>query len=396
VATEKVVLTTELPGRTSGYLVSEIRPQVSGLIQKRLFAEGSDVKTGDVLYQIDPAPYQAAYDSAAAGLETAKKVADRARAALSASVAAIAQQKATLSLAKTDYDRAEDLFKDKAVSAAERDHAATNLEVATATLHAVEAQVDSDRAAIAAAEAGISQAQAGVQSAQINLGYTKIVAPISGRIGRSSVTDGAIVTGYQPVPLATIQSLDPIYVDVTQSTAELARLREGIKKGGVTSGADEQKSVKLSLQNGEIYPQEGTLGFRDVTVDPTTGSVILRITVPNPEGVLLPGMFVRATLEQGVLEQAILVPQQAVSRDVKGAPVAMLVNGEGKVVPKPLTVDRTVGSNWLVTSGLEVGDHVIVEGLIKVRPGMPVKEVPFTAEQAKTAAPGNAAEAAQK
>ena len=396
VATERVVLTTELPGRVSSYLVAEIRPQVSGLIQKRLFTEGADVKAGDVLYQIDPAQYQAAYDSAAASLETAKKTADRARAALAASVAAVARQKATLALAKTDFDRAEDLFKDKAVSASERDHAATNYDVAGATLSAAEAQVESDRAAIAAAEAAIKQAEAAVQAARINLDYTKISAPISGRIGRSNVTDGAIVTGYQPVALATIQALDPVYVDVTQSTAEVARLRARIEKGHIQAGGEEQKKVRVMLENGEAYPHEGMLGFRDVTVDPTTGSVILRITVPNPDGVLLPGMFIRAAVEEGVLEEAILVPQQAVSRDPKGRPLVMVVDGEGKVAPKPIAVERAVGSNWLVSSGLAVGDRVIVEGLLKARPGSPVKEVPLKAEAAPAGAPEKPAEPAAK
>ncbi len=376
--TQRVSLTTELPGRTSGYLVSEIRPQVSGLIQKRLFTEGSDVKAGDVLYQIDPAPYQAGYDSAAASLDTAKKTAEQARAAVSASLANVERQKATLALAKTDFQRADDLFKDKAVSAAERDHASTNLDVATATVRAAEAQVTSDRAAIAAADAAINQAQAAVQAAQINLNYTKITAPISGRVGRSSVTDGAIVTAYQPMALATIQALDPIYVDVTQSTAELVRLRNRIEKGALQPGSSEQKNVAIKLENGDAYPHEGVLGFRDVTVDPTTGSVILRITVPNPEGMLLPGMFIRATLEEGVLDQAILVPQQAVSRDPKGNPLVMVVDGEGKVAPKPFTAERAIGDQWIASAGLAVGDHVIVEGLQKARPGTPVKEVPYT------------------
>lgn len=395
VAQQSVTLSTELPGRTSGYLVSEIRPQVSGLIQKRLFTEGADVKEGDILYQIDPAPFQAAYDSAVANLDAAKKTAEKAKAAIGASQANIERQKATVALAKTDLGRAEELLKDKAVSTSDRDHAATNVDVAVATLRATEAQLDSDKAGIAAAEAAVAQAKAAVESAKINLGYTKIVAPISGRVGRSTVTDGAIVTAYQPIALATVQALDPIYVDVTQSTTEVARLRERIAKGHLQDSGTEQKKVKLLLEDGTPYPLEGTLGFRDVTVDPSTGSVILRITVDNPNGVLLPGMFIRAVIEEGVVDKAILVPQQAVSRDPKGTPLAMVVGAESKVEPRPLVVERAIGDQWLVTSGLAVGDQVIVEGLQKARPGSVVKAVPFEPGN-PNAAPGSAAQPAPK
>jgi len=388
VATQRVALTTELPGRTSSYLVSEIRPQVSGLIQRRLFTEGADVKVGDVLYQIDPAPFQAAYDSALANLDAAKKAAERARAALGAGIANVARQQATVALAKTDFQRAEDLLKDKAVSTSERDHAATGLDVAEATLRAAEAEVESDRAGIAAAEAAISQSQAAVESARINLGYTKIVAPISGRIGRSNVTDGAIVTAYQPLALATIQQLDPIYVDVTQSTADLARLRTRIEKGHLQEGGTDQNNVKLLMDGGTMYSLDGTLGFRDVTVDPTTGSVILRIVAPNPEGILLPGMFIRAVVEEGIVDQAILIPQQAVTHDPKGNPVAMVVNADSKAEPRPLAVERAIGDQWLVTSGLAVGDRVMVEGLQKARPGSQVRALPLE-EKKDTASPGN-------
>jgi len=393
VTTQQVVLTTELPGRTAAYLVSEIRPQVSGLIQKRLFTEGADVKAGDLLYQIDPAPYQAAYDSAAANLDAARKAAERIRAALQASIANVTRQQATVALAKTDFQRAEDLFKDAAVSASDRDHAATNLQVAEATLRAFEAQVESDRAGIAAAEAGVKQAAAALEAARINLDYTRITAPISGRIGRSNVTDGAVVTAYQPLPLATIQQFDPIYVDVPQSTAELARLRRNMESGRLQDTDSDQKTVKLVMEDGAMYPLSGTLGFRDVTVDPTTGSVIVRIVAPNPEGVLLPGMFVRAIVEEGVLNEAILVPHQAVSRDAKGNPVALTVDANGKAEPRMLVVDRDVGNQWLVSSGLAPGDRVIVEGTQRVRPGAPVRAVPLEEGRTANTAPESASQA---
>jgi len=388
---QRVVLTTELPGRTSPYLVAEIRPQVSGLVQKRLFAEGSDVKVGDVLYQIDPAPFQAALDNAVANLDFARKTADRARAALAASMANVARQKATLDLARINRRRFEDLFKDKAVSASDRDRAVTDAEVAEASLRVAGAQVDSGRKAIAAAEAAVKQAEAVVQTSRINVGYTKITAPISGRIGRSTVTDGAIVTAYQPVALATINQLDPIYVDVPQSTTEVLRLQRRLKNGHVNHDGAKQNKVRIILEDGTPYSLEGTLQFQDVTVDPTTGSVILRIVVANPQGVLLPGMFVRALVKEGVNNQAILIPQQAVSRDPKGTPLAMIVDASGKAQVRMLTLDRAIGDKWLVTSGLAPGDHVIVEGLQqRFRPGALVKEVPFAAGSKKSSPPGNA------
>jgi len=374
---QKVVLTTELPGRTAAFRIAEIRPQVSGLIQKRLFTEGSDVKAGQVLYQIDPAPFQAALDNATANLAVMRKSADRARAALQAGIARVTQQRATLDLALTNRRRFQDAFKDKAVSASQRDQAVTNANVAEATLRAAEAQLESDREAVAVAEAAIHQAEAAVESARINLSYTKIIAPISGRIGRSSVTEGAIVTAYQPVPLATIQQLDPIYVDVAQSTTELLRLKRRLEEGHLNYDGTNQGKVKLLMEDGTAYPQEGTLQFRDVTVDPTTGSVILRVVFPNPEGNLLPNMFVRAVIKEGVKEQAMLVPQQGVARDRKGNPFALIVSAEGKVGLRMLTLDRAVGDKWLVTAGLAPGDRVIVEGMQRVRPGMAVKVVPF-------------------
>ncbi|RJR41326.1 MAG: efflux RND transporter periplasmic adaptor subunit [Desulfobacteraceae bacterium] len=371
----QVVLTTELPGRTSPYLVAEIRPQVSGLIQKRQFQEGSDVKAGNSLYLIDPAPFQAALDNAAANLATMKKSAERARAAMEASIAGVARQKATLELARTNRDRFEDLIKDKAVSASQRDQAVTEARVAEAAMKAAEAQVESDRKAVGAAESAISQAEAALASARINLAYTKITAPISGRIGRSSVTVGAIVTAYQPLALATIQQLDPIYVDVVQSTSELLRLKRNLSRGRLNDNGTDQNKVSLILEDGSRYPLEGKLQFRDVSVDPTTGSVILRAVFPNPEGMLLPGMFVRAVVKEGVSEHSILIPQQAVSRNPKGDPFALILDKEGKVEQRMLKLVRAIGDQWLVASGLQPGDKVIVEGMQRVRPGDAAKTV---------------------
>jgi len=342
VAPQKVELTTELPGRTSAYLVAEIRPQVNGLIQKRLFTEGSDVQAGDVLYQIDPAPFQAA-------LHTAE--------------AALARSQATLPSVRARVERYKGLVDDKAVSQQDYDDA---------------------RSALNQAEADGQYWKASIETAKINLAYTHVTAPISGRIGRSTVTDGALVTAYQPVPLATIQQLDPIYVDVAQSTTDLLRLNRRLQDGRLNRDGTNQNKVKLILEDGTTYPHEGTLQFREVTVDPTTGSSILRIIFPNADRVLLPGMFVRAVVKEGVHDQAILVPQQAVSRDVKGNPVALIVGAEDKVQLRPLTLDRAIGDQWLLASGLAPGDRVIIEGMQKARPGAVVK----------VAAPGAAPSAA--
>ena len=373
---EKIMLSTELPGRTSAFRVAEIRPQVSGLIQKRLFTEGANVKAGQILYQIDPASLEAALDNATATVVAAQKNADRARAALRASIANVTRQKVTLALAQQNRERFENAYKSRAVSATQRDQAVTEAKVAEATLLAVEAQKESDSTAISAAEAAIQQAKAAQKTVQINLGYTKVTAPISGRIGKSNVTDGAIVTAYQPIPLATIQQLNPIYADVPQSTVDLLRLKNRLKDGRLQQGTDQNK-VKLILEDGTVYSQEGTLQFSDVTVDPTTGSVTLRALFPNPEGILLPGMFVQTVIKEGVNEQAILIPQQGVARDPKGNPYALLVDAEGKAAFRPLVLDRAIGDKWLVSAGLAPGDKVIVEGLTMLRPGTPVQASPF-------------------
>jgi len=236
-----------------------------------------------------------------------------------------------------------------------------------------------------------------VESARINVGYTRVLAPISGRIGRSNVTDGALVTAHQATPLATIQQLDPIFVDVPQSTTELLRLRRRWEDGRLNPNGTNQKKVKLLLEDGTPYPLEGTLQFREVTVDPTTGSVILRAVFPNPEGVLLPGMYVRAVVQEGIHEQAILIPQQTVARDPKGNPSVMIVDAEGKVQQRPLTLERAIGDKWLVSAGLAAGDRVIVEGLQKVRPGASVKIVSAEGDgQQGVAVRGNASQPAVK
>ena len=334
VARERAVLTSELPGRTSAFLVAEVRPQVSGIIQKRLFAEGGDVKAGEVLYQIDPAQYQAAFEQAEATL-------------------ALAQ--ANLPAARSRAQRFAELVK----------------------IHAVGQQdADDATAALGQAEASVTAAKAAAEAARINLAYTPIKAPISGRIGRSSVTVGALATAYQPVPLAVIQQLDPIYVDVTQATADVLRLQRALASGTIKLDGETGRTAKLFLEDGTPYALEGKLQFRDVTVDPSTGSVTLRLVFPNPNHVLLPGMFVRAVVEEGVDEKAILVPQQGVTRDVRGNAVAWVV-GQGEVVEqRSLTLGRAVADRWLVTDGLAAGDRVIVDGLQRVRPGQEVHAVP--------------------
>ncbi|MGB9617394.1 MAG: efflux RND transporter periplasmic adaptor subunit, partial [Desulfomonilaceae bacterium] len=323
--------TTDLPGRTSAYLIAEIRPQVNGIIQRRLFIEGSDVKAGDQLYQIDPAPFEAA-------LESAK--------------AALAKAEANLPAVKLRFERYKALLAEKAVS--QQDY-------------------DDKEAAFKQAEADIAYWKAAVETARINLEYTRVTAPISGRIGKSNVTDGALVTAYQAMPLATIQQIDPIYVDVPQSTTELLRLRRRLENGKLIQDGPNLKKVHLFLEDGTEYPLEGQFKFRDVTVEPSTGSVILRIVFPNPNGVLLPGMFVRAQVKEGINEKAILVPQQAVFRDPKGNPFAYVLDAENRVQQRMLAIDRAVRDRWLISEGLEEGDRVVVEGLQRIRPGMMVR-----------------------
>lgn len=375
---ERLVLTTELTGRTVSPLVAEVRPQVSGIIQKRSFAEGTDVAAGQPLYEIDPAPFRAALDNAAAGLAAAQKNAERAQAALQATGANLARQEAALELARTNASRLEAAYAQGAVAARDRDQAATDLQMAEAGLRAAKAQLQSDEKALAAAQAAVLQAEAGLKTARINLAYTTVSAPISGRIGRSTVTVGALVTAHQPTALAVIQQIDPIYVDVPQSTADLLKLRQRLEEGRIHQ--EGRMKVRLRLDDGSQYRWEGLLQFRDITVDPSTGSVALRILFPNPRGILLPGMFVRALVEEGVTRQALLVPQQAVLRDPKGNALVLVVGADAVVQQRLLTIDRAVGDRWLVTAGLAAGEQVIVEGTQKVRPGMPVKTVVQTSQ----------------
>jgi len=273
----------------------------------------------------------------------------------------------------------------------------TEADVAEATLRAVEAQERSDREAVAAAEAAVQQAEAALETCRINLGYTRVTAPISGRIGKSNVTEGALATAYQGPAFTTIQQLDPIYVDATQSSANLLQLKRDIAAGRIKGDGPDQARVRLLLEDGTPYPLEGSLKFSDVTVDPSTGSFILRMVFPNPRHTLLPGMYVRALVQEGVVDRAILAPQQGVSRDRKGNPVVLIVSAEGKVEQRTITVDRAIGDKWLVSSGLAPGDRVIVEGIQKVRPGASVKVVPFDAgrkespETAKTGQPATSA-----
>jgi membrane fusion protein (multidrug efflux system) len=330
-----VVLTTDLPGRTSPYLIAEIRPQVNGLILKRLFTEGSDVQAGQELYQIDPAPFQAALDSAEAALNRAQ---------------------ASLPALRLRADRFKQALADKSVS---------------------QQAFDDADAALKQAEADALYWKATVETARINLRYARVVSPINGRIGTSTVTEGAIVTAYQPVPLATIQQLNPIYVDVPESTAKLLRLQNRPKESRINPDGTNGNAVQLILEDGTPYPLEGTLQFRDVSVDPSTASVILRMVFPNPSGVLLPGMFVRAVVKEGVNGQAILISQQVVSRNPKGEPLALVVGAGDKVEQRKLVLDREIGDQWLVSTGLAPGDRVIAEGLQKIRPGAVVKVVPF-------------------
>lgn len=335
IRTEPVNLTMELSGRTSASLVSEVRPQVNGVIKARLYQEGSNVRAGQALYQIDPAIYRASLDSANA---------------------ALAQAQANATSAKLKADRYRELVAINAVSKQDNDDA---------------------QAAAQSAAANVQAQRAAVQQARINLDYTQVHAPISGRIGKSSVTPGALVTANQATALATVQNLDTIYVDVTQSAADLLKLRAAMAKGSV--GAPTSAQVRLILEDGSLYPIAGRLAFSDITVDEGTGAIGLRAVFPNPNGALLPGLYVRARLEQGVATSGILVSQAAVSRDAKGSATVYVVDSAGKAQLRPIAVSRTVGDKWLVTGGLKAGERVIVEGLQNVRPGAAVKAAPIAA-----------------
>lgn len=331
---QDVPLTADLPGRTNSYAVSDVRPQVNGILQARLFVEGSEVKAGQVLYQIDPAPYQAAVDQAKGTLANAE---------------------ANLTTTKLKADRYADLVKINAVSKQDYDDADAAYKQAAAT---------------------VQQDKAALESAAINLGYTKVRAPISGRIGRSAYTAGALLTASQTNALATIQTLDPIYVDVTQSSDEMLKLRKQLADKTVGNAGADSAKVKLVLSDGQAYSQTGDLRFSEPMVDPTTGSVTLRAVFPNPQRTLLPGMFVRETVTQATAQNGLLVPQQAVSRDPKGVASVFVVDADNKATPHQITVQQALGDKWLVSDGVKPGDRVIVEGLLKVQPGIAVKPVP--------------------
>lgn len=324
------VYTTALAGRIASFQVAEVRPQVGGILQQRLFTEGADVKAGQALYQIDPATYEAALDSAQAALMKAE---------------------ANVTPARLKAERFRELLAIKAVSKQEYDDA---------------------QAAFKQAEADVAVNRAAVKTARINLEYTKVRSPISGRIGKSAFTPGALVTANQAQALTSVRQLDPVYVDITQSSQDLLRLRAQFTNGELRSAAEEAP-VRLKLENGAMYPHEGGLQFTDVSVDESTGMVSLRALFPNPEHILLPGMYVRAVIAEGVDENALLVPQRALRRDPKGQASVLLVDGGGKVDVRLVDVGRTVGDSWQVLSGLKPGDRVIVEGGQNVRPGMSVK-----------------------
>ncbi|EPS6959318.1 efflux RND transporter periplasmic adaptor subunit [Klebsiella aerogenes] len=335
VHSEPLSVTTELPGRTSAFRVAEVRPQVSGIILKRNFVEGSDIKAGESLYQIDPATYQAAWNSAKG---------DEAKAEAAAAIAHLTVKR-YVPLLGTKY-----------ISQQEYDQA-----VATAR------QADAD----------VVAAKAAVENARINLAYTKVTSPIDGRIGKSSVTEGALVTNGQADAMATVQQLDPIYVDVTESSNDFMRLKqESLQRG------DDSKSVQLIMENGQPYSLKGSLQFSDVTVDESTGSITLRAVFPNPQHTLLPGMFVRARIDEGVNPQAILVPQQGVTRTPRGDATVLIVNAQNQVENREVTAAQAIGDKWLITSGLQNGDKVISSGLQKVRPGVTVKATEDTAASA--------------
>lgn len=327
-----LAVTTELPGRTDAYRVAEVRPQVSGIILHRNFTEGSDVKAGESLYQIDPATYQAAYDNAKGELVKAQAAANIAHLTVKRYVPLVGTQY----VSKQEYDQA----------------------VATAQQ----------------ADASVVAAKAGVESARINLAYTKVTSPINGRIGKSSVTEGALVTNGQATALARVQQLDPIYVDVTQSSSDFMRLKQqtSLQKGDTSS-------VELLMENGQPYPLKGTLQFSDVTVDESTGSITLRALFPNPQHMLLPGMFVRARIDEGTQPDAILVPQQGVTRTPRGDATVLVVNEKNQVESRTVVAPQAIGDRWLITEGLKNGDRVIISGLQKVRPGVTVVAIPDTA-----------------
>jgi membrane fusion protein (multidrug efflux system) len=333
-----VEITDQLPGRTTAFRVAEVRPQVTGVVQKRLFAEGTEVKAGAQLFQIDAGSYRAALSSAEAALKRAE---------------------AQAVTAKLLAERYAPLIAANAVSKQENDEAI---------------------AANARAEADVASARAAVESARINVVYTQVLSPISGRIGRTMITEGALVTSGQPAPLATVQQLDPIYVDITQSSTEMLRLQRQLANGELVKDESNQPEVSLTLEDGSRYPERGRLKVSEASVDPSTGSVVLRAVFPNPRRELLPGMFVRAQLSQGTRSAALMVPQRGVNHNPRGEATVLIVDKDEKVAERVVTADRTIGDEWLITAGLSPGDRVIVDGLQKAKPGSPVKAVPAAEE----------------
>jgi membrane fusion protein, multidrug efflux system len=332
-AAQALTLSTELAGRTSAYMIAQIRPQVGGIVQKRAFEEGAVVKAGDLLYQIDPASYQTTFASAQASL---------------------ARAESTLNAARLKAQRQSELLAIEAISKQDDEDAQVSLQQAQADLHS---------------------AQASLETARINLGHTRITAPISGRVEVSTVTPGALLTANQDTVLTTVQQLDPIYVDIPQSSTEVLQLKQALASGKLKSIGDNSIRIRLQLEDGTTYAHEGRLQVSGVTVDKNTGAITLRALLPNPQRLLMPGMYVRAKLDKAVDPQALLVPQQAISRDTRGQGVALVVLADGKVEQRTVTVAESIGSNWRVTEGLAAGDRVIVEGSSKVRVGQIVHAV---------------------
>lgn len=335
-----VTIVSELPGRTVAFENAEVRPQISGLILRRLFVEGEEVSAGDQLYQIDPAPYEVA---------------------LSSSEAALARARAAASLAQGEAVRQRSLIRTRVAS--QRD-------------------VDTAEATLQQAQADVTSAEAAVRAARINLDYTRVLSPIGGRTSRSAVTTGALVTANQSESLLSITRLDPIYVDLTQPNARLLQQQRAVSTGTLKRENADQAVARLTLEDGSVYPHEGRLQFSEIIVDRGTGSITLRALFPNPEGKLMPGMFVRAHVEEGVTDRGLLVPQQAVQRTPKGEPFTFVVTAEGKAEQRMLKTERAIGANWLVTDGVAAGDRVIVEGVQRVRPGSQVNAAELAAEPA--------------
>ena len=343
---QAITVTNELPGRTSAYRIAQVRARVDGIVARRAYVEGSDVQAGQLLFQVDPAPYQAALASARASLSRAQ-----------------ANLVSTTALAERDKV----LIEDNAISRQEYDNAV-----------AAEGQAAADVAA----------GQAAVQTASINLGYTEVRAPVSGRIGAAQVTEGGYVQASGATLLATVQQLDPIYVDLNQTSVEGLRLRREVANGRLQLHGPRQAKVHLLLEDGSQYPLDGTLEFTDITVDPGTGMVTVRALFPNPKHVLLPGMFVRAQIEEGVSAQTVLVPQVGVTHNARGEATALLVGGDNKVVFKTVVTGRTVDSNWVIESGLQANDRIIVEGGQKVQPGQLVRAVESSTPQGRSVSAG--------